>query len=56
MFWSSVCIAKVYVMSSDRMQPGANYGTGKRSGGASTFICGIIDDRGGTTDDDGELK
>jgi DNA ligase-4 len=31
---------------------GGNYGSGKRAGGVSTLICGVLDDRRNTNDDD----
>lgn len=33
-----------------------NYGTGKRSGGVSTLICAVLDDRRMNNDDDDEIK
>ncbi len=34
------------------MQIGGNFGSGKRSGGVSTLICAVLDDRKATSDDD----
>jgi DNA ligase-4 len=31
---------------------GGNYGSGKRAGGVSTLICGVLDDRRNTNDDE----
>ncbi|THH05269.1 hypothetical protein EW145_g4922 [Phellinidium pouzarii] len=39
----------------DVLVVGGNYGTGKRSGGVSTFICAVVDDRRNANDED-ELK
>ncbi len=33
------------------MQTGGNFGSGKRSGGVSTLICAVLDDRMATSDD-----
>lgn len=40
---------------SNQILTGGNYGTGRRSGGVSTFICAVVDDRGNVNQDD-ELK
>ena len=36
----------------DVLVVGANFGSGKRSGGASTLICAVLDDRRNMNDDD----